>query len=535
MKLPNMKYADTIIKGQQIKFGGLNHNSGAGDGELWDMKNLTSDYYPLLASRPQRRKYGTLTDPGGLFALDELCWVGGTGFYFNGVEKGQVTAGEKTMGSMGAYVLIFPDKKYYNVETDTFGTLEAAFSGSNVTFQDGLLYNEPAVANCIYCAGVDWSNYFRAGDGVTISGCITHPENNLSIIIRQIDGDKLYFYEHSFTLEEDGAGYTEAGTVTIRRQVPDLEHMVENENRLWGCADRTIYACKPGDVFNWFVYDDLDTDAYTLTPESPGPFTGCAVYGGYPIFFKENQILKVYGSFPSNFEVLAGATLGLVPGAGRSLAVAGEVLFYLSRNGVMAYTGGIPQPMSTAFGLKKFKNAVGGSDGLKYYVSMQDEEDRWGLYVYDTQRGVWHKEDDLEVTHFARWGGGLYMLSRQGDVWVAGGQELPEDLETEPPVEWMAEFSDFTADDPNKKAVSKLQIRLELDPGATAQIYLMFSSDGIWRNVGGTLGQTEKRSYYLPIVPRRGDHYRLKITGTGGCRVYSLTREYYIGSALRRH
>jgi hypothetical protein len=44
-----------------------------------------------------------------------------------------------------------------------------------------------------------------------------------------------------------------------------------------------------------------------------------------------------------------------------------------------------------------------------------------------------------------------------------------------------------------------------------------------------------KRSYYLPIVPRRGDHYRIKIEGTGGCRVYSLAREYYIGSELQKH
>ena len=51
MKLPNMKFADGIAKGKQIKFGGLNHSRGARDGELWDLKNLTIDHYPLLASR----------------------------------------------------------------------------------------------------------------------------------------------------------------------------------------------------------------------------------------------------------------------------------------------------------------------------------------------------------------------------------------------------------------------------------------------------------------------------------------------------
>lgn len=48
MKLPSIVYQDGIRKGTQVKFGGLNHNLGAGDGELWDMRNLTSDYYPCL-------------------------------------------------------------------------------------------------------------------------------------------------------------------------------------------------------------------------------------------------------------------------------------------------------------------------------------------------------------------------------------------------------------------------------------------------------------------------------------------------------
>ena len=48
----------------------------------------------------------------------------------------------------------------------------------------------------------------------------------------------------------------------------------------------------------------------------------------------------------------------------------------------------------------------------------------------------------------------------------------------------------------------------------------------------GKLEEETKRSYYLAIIPRRADHYRLKLTGKGGCRVYSLTREISIGSAM---
>lgn len=534
MKLPSMKFGDGITKGKQIKFRGMNHSIGAGDGELWDMKNLTSDHYPLLASRPPRLKYRSFAVPGGIFSWEGLCWVDGTSFYFQGEEKGQVTEGKKTFASMGAYIVIFPDKCYYNVDTGEFGSMEANWQGAELTFSDGLLYGETAIANCITSPGTKWEDYFRSGDAVTIDGCTTNPGNNTSIIIRAIDGDKLYFYEHSFTLGTDSATYTETGELSIKRSVPDLKFMCEHENRLWGCTDTAIYASKLGDIFNWNVYDGLDTDSYTITPGSAGVFTGCISYRGFQTFFKEDHIYKIYGSMPSNFEVMGSATLGLAAGSSGSLAIAGETLFYMSRNGVMAYTGGIPQPMGADFGVKRFKDAVGGSDGLKYYISMQDEHGAWGLYVYDTQKGLWHKEDDSQITHFARWGGNLYMLNHQGDLWIAGNaQEPPEDVTKETDIEWFAEFADFTEEDPNKKGVSKIQIRLELEEGATVQVWLMFDSDGKWHRVNGALGEGAKRSYYLPIVPRRSDHYRLKLTGTGGCRIFSLVREYYIGSELK--
>lgn len=535
MKLPSMRFADGITKGQQVKFGGLNHNLGAGNGELWDMRNLTGDYYPLLATRAPRMRYRTLAEPGGLFAWGGLSWVDGTDFFFEGEKKGTVAAGRKTFAALGAYIIILPDKACYNTVTGEFKSMEAAWSGSSLTFTNGKLFDEPADANCIRAAGVKWADYFNAGDAVTIEGCSKHPENNKTPIIREIDGDKLYFYEFAFTLEgEKGlTEYTETGTLSIKRTVPDMDFLCENENRLWGCKGDTIYASKPGDIFNWNVFDGLDSDSYATDTGSAGSFTGCISYLGYPVFFKEDYIYKVYGSIPSNFEVMKSATLGVAAGSHQSLAVAGEILFYLSRAGVMAYSGGIPQPVGDAFGMERHKNAAAGSDGLKYYVSMQKEDGSWTLCTYDAKKGLWHRSDETHATHFAGRDGALYFLNDRGEIWIVGGAAEEAGLTPEEPVSWEAEFADFTEGDPNKKGVSKLQLRLELDPGAHVECYLQFDTDGVWQRVNGALGEGVKRSYYLPIVPRRGDHYRLKLVGVGGCRVYSLAREYYSGSELK--
>ena len=195
--LPSMAYGDGISKRKQVKFGGYNHTLAAENGDLWDMENLTSDFYPLLSPRARRWTCRTLTKPNGLYAHDGLYWVDGTGFYADGELKGSVTDGHKKFTSLGAYIVILPDKKYYNRLTGDFGTLEAEWSGS-AKIQDGTYAGEEAKANTIYAAGAGAK--FNEGDAVTISGCTVHTENNKTAIIREIDGDYLRFYENTFTI-----------------------------------------------------------------------------------------------------------------------------------------------------------------------------------------------------------------------------------------------------------------------------------------------------------------------------------------------
>lgn len=537
MVLPEVRFSDGIGKSKQVKFYGLDHRVGATDGAIWDMKNMGSQNFPVLSTRTKRSLFQTLTKPNGMFGWGGLAWVDGTGFYFNGVSKGTVTDTPKTFAGIGSYIIILPDKKYFNIDTDEFGSLESEWTGSSLTFTNGTLYGEPAEENTIQCTGVTWSNYFREGDAIEISGCTTHPANNKSAIIREISGDSMHFYEHIFQLDgaDSDTPYTETGTLKITRKVPDVLYMFENENRLWACSKDTIYASKLGDIFNWNVYDGLDTDSYAVDTGSASDFIGCMPYQSYPTFFKEDHIYKIYGEKPSNYQIMGNATLGLAIGSGASMAIAGEVMYYLARTGFVGYTGGIPTPLSEPFGNLHLRHCVAGSDGLKYYASCKDDEtNRYRLYVYDTQNSVWHVEDDLQALAFAYTGGQMYMLDSTGKIWKEGPIPYPDEHEAyESDFTWYVEFADFTGDEPNKKGTTKLQIRLELDANATAQVWIQHDSSGTWQKAGAELKTGVKRSYYLPIIPQRCDHYRIKITGQGGCRIYSLAREYYTGSEYR--
>lgn len=523
--LPEMKYSDGITKKKNVEFAGYDHRAGSGDGSLWDMENLTGEYYPVLASRRPRWKVEQMEKPNGLYCRDGVYWVDGTGFYADGQLVGQVEDSVKTFASLGAYIILLPDKVCYNRLTGEFGSLEASFTGL-CSFQDGLYAGEQAEGNTIYCQGADWASLFSQGDAVTIAGSALFPENNTTIIVREIDGDYLRFYENSFTVDASAAGEE----LTISRDVPDLDFLCENENRLWGCKEDTIYACKLGDIFNWNVFDGLSTDSYAVDVGSAGDFTACCSYLGYPCFFKEEHIYKVYGDKPSNFQVMGSASLGVARGSGASCAIAGEVLYYLSRAGVCAYSGGVPQSIAAPFGVERYRNAVGGSDGSRYFISMEDAAGDWHLFVYDTRWGLWHREDALQAVGFG-WNEELYFLDSGGTLWLNGdARTVPNGAQAEGAMSSMAEFGDFVEDDPNKKGMGKLQVRLELAEGASVTVWLKLDG-GDWMEVS-TLSTPVKRSYYLPIVPRRCDHFRIKLTGVGAWKLYSLVRESYSGSEL---
>lgn len=524
--LPDMIYGDGIGKSAKVQFGGYNHNLYAQDGELWGMKNMSSELYPLMSPRRPRYLVRTLSTPNGLYAKDGLFWADGTGFYADGDKVGTVSNSRKQFASIGVYIIILPDMAYYNTQTKEFGNLAESWSGS-VMIQSGTYAGEEAEANAIYAPGANWERLFKEGDAVTISGCAIHPENNKTPIIREIEGDYLRFYENVFIINEGG----DREKVTISRDIPEMDYLCENENRLWGCKGDTVYASKLGDPFNWNVFDGVSTDSFTVNVGSAGDFTGCCSYLGYPCFFKEENIYKVYGDKPSNFQLMGSASLGVEKGSHGSFGIAGETLFYLSRAGIVSYTGGVPQNIAAAFGTDRYRNAVGGSDGVRYYVSMEDAAGQRCLFVYDTRYGVWHKEDDLDVIGFG-WNEELYFLDTAGRLWVSGNaRTVPAGAVREEPVRSMAEFGDFVEGNPNKKGTSKLQIRIELDEGACVTVSMQFDSDGVWREVK-TLTTTKKRSFYLPVIPRRSDHFKIRFDGIGSWILYSLVRESYSGSEL---
>lgn len=567
-----MPYSSGIQKVQQVQFRGYMHTVSCSEGQIYDEKNISTASYPYL--RPIRNRPDFAEDcDNALFSHNAMGWVRGTELWYDGHLVGQVEDSKKTVVAMGNRIIIWPDKVVLNAsykrlgvyatledleaavtdpnEFDAYGvgsgvpyeiyvwdgsqwvsngkeleSLEARASFQGCTFGSGTYKDVPADANTMVFSVSVEDLGFKEGDAVNIRGCTKHPENNKTAIIREIEGQQLRFYENAFLLDgEDGlTDYQETGTITISREVPDLDVLCACNNRLWGAKDDTIYASKLGDPSNFNVFDGLTTDSWFQTTGTAGEFTGCISYLGYPMFFKENHIFKIYGANAENFQFSMSATMGVKRGASKSLAIAGEVLYYLSNNGLVAYTGGIPESAAEPFGNVRYKTAVCGSDGRRLYLSMERAEG-WELFCLDTEYGLLAKEDDLQAAGWCCYGGVLYAMRERGGavaVNADSGDSCPDS---------MVEFGDFMEQSLNRKGVSRLQVRVTLAEGARVRIFIQYDSNGDWRPVK-TLETTRKRSFYLPVLPRRCDHYRIKLEGRGYWELHSMAREYYIGSGI---
>ncbi len=527
MRLAAPVYSDGLRKQTQVRFGG--YNALGTEGELCHTENLTCDYYPELAGRPARKMVRTVTAPRGMLGGTELIWIDGRDLHIGDTTAAgflSASNSEREIAVIGDYVAVWPDRRCYDRASGTARGLGASVTGS-MTFKS--LASPEGLSDTGNCLDLGVSaELFRRGDAVNITGCVTQTANNVSAIVREVSGNCLYFYDDTFSGVSD-ASITETSAM-VSRDVPALEFVFEHANRLWGCAGATIYASALGDPFNWYLYDGTASDSWATDTGGGGSFTGAISYGGYPRFFKEDRIYTLYGDYPEEFLLQEHNYLGVNAGSGKSLAVVNGLLFFLSKAGPCVYQGGAPSRLADAFGVTHYKNGVGGTDGKKYYLSMQDGNDDWHLFVYDPVRALWMREDDLHALFLAEYDTELYAIDEDGQMMILGRPyRVPAGATDESGIAWEAEFGDIALQSPNRKRITKVLLRIELEQGTSATVSIKYDSAESWTRVAQFQAAT-KRSVLLPVIPRRWDHIRLRINGTGAARISSLTLETAAGS-----
>ena len=579
MKLPFLTELNTTRDMIDV-FGGYNHNHRISDSEFYDMTNLTSDGYPSISVRNNRGIVDRLDVFNAMTSKGQLAYIDDHRLIYGGKEydiplsdySNEEKYGKRRLVSFGAYIVLFPDRLQFNTNTEQWEYLYAKFesNGNPVSFRmcnaDMAEYNYEALAVApenpangeywldvsstpnalkvysaatstwttiatayikISCLGID--KYFNEYDGITISGCKAVEDLNGSAIVWAKGTDYIVVVGvlNNATMQEDN--------MVFERSVPDMEFVTESENRLWGChygivdgkPVNELYACKLGDAKNWNCYMGISTDSYSVSLGSDGVFTGAITHLGYPLFFKENCIHKVYGNMPSNYQVQTINCRGVQKGSHDSLSIVNEVLYYKSAVDVCAYDGSLPSSVSNALGSERYSDAVAGSISGKYYISMKDSSGKWHLFVYDTLRKMWHREDNTQVKAFCLHDTDLYFVDGKNNLCTTTGTGTSK----EGSISWCAETGNIGYSHPDNKYLSKLTIRMNLAFGSTVDMYMQYDSCGEWEHKWHMNGVGTK-SFSIPVVPHRCDHFRLKLVGQGDCKIFSISKVLEMGSDL---
>lgn len=591
-------------------FNGYNHNEIIADGEMHDMQNMSGEQYPLLALR-RKRGITSMDIDGeaqvpltGIHGRDQLVYVRGNTVYYNGNAIQGITLSTaenmcpKKIVSFGAYVLIFPDKKFFNTANITeSGSMNrdwsAAGSGTTLTMcrldgsgypgtivpgttppadpENGAYWLDESGENDVlrqYSAATEeWVEVARTfvkitgtgiGTGLKEYDCIEisglqlageDPDVKLENQVSMLNGSMIIYAAGDDYIVVAGllnqavelGGLT--GTIHADLEIPDMDYVVESNNRLWGCkyglsgeqVVNEIYASKLGDFRNWHCFMGLSTDSYAASVGTDGAWTGAITQRGYPVFFKENAIHRVSGQTPSSFSIQTTIARGVQYGSWRSLAVVQENVYYKAREAIMVYDGTLPQPVSEQLGGVLYSDARAGVLGDLYYISMKDAAEDWNLFVYDTAHGTWWKEDGTHALGFGTEKDELYFIDEDENtlVTVRGTSGTPED-----DIDWSAEFDLYGVSTAqggynsnesvrNEKYVSMFKIRMYLGPDATMKLSIQYNG-GEWEEMGTRSGN-QLGTFILPVIPKRSDHIRYRLEGSGDVRIYSISRIMEVG------
>ena len=176
------------------------------------------------------------------------------------------------------------------------------------------------------------------------------------------------------------------------------------------------------------------------------------------------------------------------------------------------YDGTLPQSISAKIGvgIDQWKKTEAVTKKDEYYLIVEDSKLRKEMYIYNTKLGLWCKHRARSFFTAVEFNGKVHFTDGYEDIEIS-----------DEPVEWYVTTGTLSADSPDSKYINRLDIRMQLD--GTARAFVEYDSNENWVHLGTVNGQGLK-SFTFPILPRRCDHFRLKLQGKGKVKIFSITK-----------
>jgi hypothetical protein len=262
----------------------------------------------------------------------------------------------------------------------------------------------------------------------------------------------------------------------------------------------------------------------------------------------------------------------------------GDYLYYKANDGICVYDGSASL-ISKDLGLGTFYEAVAGAYKNKYYVSMRDNTYKYKLYVYDSAKGTWVVEESRRIWGMALSRLGLYLIDDDYKLFITSDEAIYEkcfpsmerenfpeqgesglyypvnstdtegmveidgeevssyfpalalypgdsvETETEGDFDWYMVTGDIGLNTPYRHYLKRLDVRLWLDVNSRIQIEIAYDRSEKFEYVMDYTC-TRKRTISIPVRVKRCDSLRIKLSGHGDMRLYSIAKIMEDGSDI---
>lgn len=425
-------------------FGGINRANGTPLGEWDTLSGFDLTAYPALRTCLPYA-YSDIASSseitGYTYRNGTLVYTTADGIYLDG--KGTLTAieglsaGDKTLVNIGAYIVILPDWAVINTadaENPVMIAKGSLLIGNLLEYNQNQTRPTVSIYKLFYVdaptAEVTASG-LAVGDSVKLSWTYGKRKMSRQLTINNI-GIESYTGSGMTSIGFDTSDipntmwfYTEGRAMdnfrvpritgaTIQRVMPDLDYVVEYNNRLWGCSSKNheIYCSKLGEPLVWGAYSGISTDSWAATVGTDGDFTGACVFNGCVLFFKEDCVHSVYGTKASNFTITTYTVRGVQKGSAKSLCISEGLLYYKAPEGIFTFNGSASSRFDGKLCVDRdSRTACGTADDRYIVMAMSDGT----VYYYDKLHSVWYTRTLPDVISMHNFSGSLYAITKDSN------------------------------------------------------------------------------------------------------------------------
>jgi hypothetical protein len=335
--------------------------------------------------------------------------------------------------------------------------------------------------------------------------------------------------------------WTSTGSTALNlgdASMPYTNIFTVHKGRIYAAKGATVYYCALNSVNDWTT----SNDAGNITiARAKGDITGICEYNDKVIAFTEYSMHELYGSSPSNFELIdVEGNIGCV--SNRSIIKANKKLYWAWVDGIYEYNGGTPlkisQPVNTYIkGIlySRLNLIAAGSNGdFIYFAIPYANTTNNMLLMYDTRIGKWYTETG-SFKDFTLIGNSLYGLTLGGEVVNMRNTNTGKDNSTS--ISWSFITKPYITGSGNTaETLWDISVLYKGSSDATMNVYYSthasnndstsFNSIAVSSDFDLDNSEHVERLLIPSTVLQNEPFFRLKFDGTDDVTVYRIERTF---------